>query len=153
MNELGDTVKVRRELLGLTQRALAVKVQIQASHVSLLERGLRKPSISLIERLADALVVDRRELLALAYPGIWPEDKIGPSHKRFEVPKRSPSHRVLLRRYHVTKDELRVIQELSPFGVSLSLKEMIVMITLIRHIHALDARRQPIRAEKLSYST
>jgi transcriptional regulator with XRE-family HTH domain len=145
MNELGDTVKVRRELLGLTQRALAGELRIQASYVSLLERGLRKPSISLIERLADALVVDRRQLLALAHPGIMIADQPKPSPKRSEASKRVPSERVLLRRYHVTKDELRVIQELGLAGGSLSLKQIIAIVTLIRHIPVLDARRPALR--------
>lgn len=132
MNELGDTVKVRRELLGLSQRALAAELKVQASHVSLLERGLRKPSIALLERLADALVVDRRELLALAHPTLLKTDHAkSPRQPKPASSLERPagtSTGVLLKRYRITKDELRAI---------------VAIITLIR-----DVSRPVIRPDR-----
>ena len=47
---------------GLSQEALAVDAKIDVSYVSRLERGLENPSVAVLERLADALSADIREL-------------------------------------------------------------------------------------------
>jgi transcriptional regulator with XRE-family HTH domain len=134
MNDLGDTLKVRRELLGLTQRALAAQLGIQGSHVSLLERGLRKPSMALLQRLGDALVVDGQELLALAHPALWTKaDPVSP-RKRLSATRQSVSDRVLMRRYHLSKDELRILETLTRAGPKISLKQYVILLTLIRSI-------------------
>src|SRR6516164_11738719 len=67
-NQLGDLLKGRREGIGLTQRQLAQKLEVEASHVAFLESGRRKPSLKLVAKLADTLGLDRQELLVLAHP-------------------------------------------------------------------------------------
>jgi|SRR6516225_1407882 transcriptional regulator with XRE-family HTH domain len=67
-NRLGEVVKGRREGLGLTQRSLALKLGVQASHVAFIEGGRRKPSLKLVARIADSLGLDRKNLLILAHP-------------------------------------------------------------------------------------
>ena len=47
MNKLGEFLKTRREALGLTQRSLAQKLGVEASHVAFIESGRRKPSLKL----------------------------------------------------------------------------------------------------------
>jgi transcriptional regulator with XRE-family HTH domain len=135
MNELGEIVKVRRELLGLTQRALAQELGIQPSYVSFLERGLRKPSVGVIQRLAKALIVDCQDLLAVAHPAISLRDDFKSAKANSASSKRLGSEHVLLRRYHLTKDELKVIEGLSLFG-RLSLKEFIGILTLVWNIQS-----------------
>jgi len=61
-------VKSRREGLGLTQRSLAEKLGVEASHIAFIESGRRKPSLKLIARLADILGIDRQTLLILTHP-------------------------------------------------------------------------------------
>ena len=61
-NQVGETVKSRREGLGWTQRSLAEKLGVEASHIAFIESGRRKPSLKLIARLADALGIDRQRL-------------------------------------------------------------------------------------------
>src|SRR5712691_5606834 len=66
-NKLGESLKSRREALGLTQRALALKLGVEASHVAFIESGRRKPSLKLVARIADTLGLDRQELLVLEH--------------------------------------------------------------------------------------
>lgn len=75
-------IRSRREELGLSQEALAYKTNISFSYVAHIEAGRRRPSIHIIEKLADILQISRDELRQLA--GYAPEKPIGvPS---FDVP-------------------------------------------------------------------
>jgi transcriptional regulator with XRE-family HTH domain len=56
---LGELLKARREGLSLTQRSLAQKLGVEASHVAFIESGRRKPSLKLVGRIADTLGLDR----------------------------------------------------------------------------------------------
>ncbi len=67
---LGEFLKARREGLGLTQRSLAQKLGVEASHVAFIESGRRKPSLKLVGRIADTLGLDRQEVLLLAHPEV-----------------------------------------------------------------------------------
>jgi transcriptional regulator with XRE-family HTH domain len=136
-NKLGEFIKTRREALGLTQRALAQKLNVEASHVAFIESGRRKPSLKLVARIADTLGLDRQEVLLLAHP----EAKALLTNTNPEPPKKStPSwerfikDHALLTRYHVTKRELQVLEHLSLLGTALSAKEFLAILTLIRDI-------------------
>jgi transcriptional regulator with XRE-family HTH domain len=137
VNKLGESLRTRREALGLTQRALAQKLGVEASHVAFIESGRRKPSLKLVARIADTLGLDRQELLVLSHPEA--EALLTPS--KLEPPKRTnPSWQRfikdhgLLARYHVTKRELQVLEHLSLLGTALSAKEFLTILTLIRDI-------------------
>src|SRR5947209_19894015 len=67
-NQLGERVKSSREGLGLTQRSLAEKLGVEASHIAFIESGRRKPSFKLVGRIADILGLDPQNLLILAHP-------------------------------------------------------------------------------------
>jgi transcriptional regulator with XRE-family HTH domain len=136
-NKLGGFLRSRRAELGLTQRQLAQKIGVEASHVAFIESGRRKPSLNLVARMADTLRVDRQELLVLAHPeakaliaesGFEPSKKTAPSWRRFIQDRR------LLARYHVTKRELQALEHLSLLGTALSAKDFLAILTLIRDI-------------------
>jgi transcriptional regulator with XRE-family HTH domain len=136
-NQLGETVRTRREGLGLTQRSLAQKLGVEASHVAFIESGRRKPSLKLVARLADSLGLDRQNLLILAHPearALIAEAK--PESRGKAVPswQRFVNNQVLLARYHVTDRELRVLKDLSLLGTVNSAKEFLAILTLIRDI-------------------
>ena len=65
---LGRLLKRKRKELALTQRALANQLGVKASHVAYLESGKRKPSLTLMARLEDALGVSRQQIFLLAHP-------------------------------------------------------------------------------------
>jgi len=53
----GRALKVARAIAGLQQKELARAAGLDPSHVSLIEMGKRKPSVSALEKLANALGV------------------------------------------------------------------------------------------------
>jgi transcriptional regulator with XRE-family HTH domain len=136
-NQLGEMVRTHREGLGFTQRSLAKELGVEASHVAFIESGRRKPSLKLVAKLADALRLDRQDLLILAHPEAKEFIVEAKPEKR---PKLSPlwqrcmENRGLLARYNVTQHELRALENLSFLGTVRSAKEFLAILTLIRDI-------------------
>jgi transcriptional regulator with XRE-family HTH domain len=139
-NQLGDLLKARREGNGLTQRQLAQKLGVEASHVAFLESGRRKPSLKLVAKLADTLGLDRQELLILAHPeakALIAEDASSKSKNSAPSWRRFITNQELLARYCVTSRELQVLENLSMLGSVHSAKEFLAILTLIRDIPAM----------------
>jgi transcriptional regulator with XRE-family HTH domain len=136
-NQLGELVRSRREGLSLTQRSLAQKLGVEASHVAFIESGRRKPSLKLVARLADILGLDRQSLLIVAHPEA---KELIAEAKQEKQRKGSPSWRrfienqELLTRYNVTHRELGALEDLSFLGTVRSPKEFLTILTLIRDI-------------------
>jgi transcriptional regulator with XRE-family HTH domain len=84
-NKLGELLKTRRAALGLTQRELAQKIGVEASHIAFIESGRRKPSLKLVAGIADTLGVGRQELLVLAHP----EAKALLAERQFETSRKT----------------------------------------------------------------
>jgi transcriptional regulator with XRE-family HTH domain len=60
----GKGIKIARTIAGLSQKQLAKKARIDAGHISLIEKGKRKPTLRTLERLIKALDIPH-DLLAL----------------------------------------------------------------------------------------
>ncbi len=60
----GVNVRRVRKERGLTQEGLAHEAQIDVSYLAQIERGERNPTLSLVQRIADALGVGPLILLA-----------------------------------------------------------------------------------------
>ncbi len=134
---LGEFLKARREGLGLTQRSLAQKLGVEASHVAFIESGRRKPSLKLVARIADTLGLDRQEVLLLAHPEVSVLLSRTEAEPRPRPPlswQRFTKNSALLARCHVTKRELQVLEHLSLLGTAISTKEFLAILTLIRDI-------------------
>lgn len=61
--QFGTTIRSRREAAGLTQEKLAELSGLHRTYISLLERGLRMPSILVVQQLARALQTTMASLL------------------------------------------------------------------------------------------
>jgi transcriptional regulator with XRE-family HTH domain len=61
--KFGQVIRRRRTTVGLGQEALADKAGLHRTHVSLLERGKRNPTLEVIKKLADALGTTMASLL------------------------------------------------------------------------------------------
>lgn len=61
---MGRNVRRIRNKSKLTQEEVAFRAGMKRSYVSGIELGRRKPSVQALERLATALQVDPRDLLA-----------------------------------------------------------------------------------------
>ncbi|MFD2644278.1 helix-turn-helix domain-containing protein [Pseudomonas japonica] len=55
MQPFGKVLRERRKLAGLSQEQLAAEADIQRNYVSLIERGVNQPTITVIFKLAAAL--------------------------------------------------------------------------------------------------
>ncbi len=54
---IGDNIRTQRKIAGLTQGRLAEKLHVPASLIGQYERGVRKPKLETLNRIADALQV------------------------------------------------------------------------------------------------
>ncbi|MBI5077948.1 MAG: helix-turn-helix transcriptional regulator [Candidatus Yonathbacteria bacterium] len=62
--KLGEQLRKIRLEKGMSQGDIAKKLGVHRSYVSGVERGIRNPTVKNLERLADALGVDPRNLLS-----------------------------------------------------------------------------------------
>ncbi len=60
---LAFNIKAERTRKGLTQAALAEKINVSDSTISLIERGIQTPSVFLVLNIAKVLNIDINELL------------------------------------------------------------------------------------------
>ncbi|MFF7061934.1 helix-turn-helix domain-containing protein [Pseudomonas sp. NPDC008258] len=60
----GKALRVRRKHAKLSQEQLALEAGIQRNYVSLIERGINQPTITIIFKLADALGCKPSALIA-----------------------------------------------------------------------------------------
>ena len=61
----GKIVRKRRRALDLSQEELGDKAELNRGYISDIERGLRNPSLEVIERIAKGLQMDIAELFSL----------------------------------------------------------------------------------------
>ena len=61
--KFGERVRLRREELGLSQEEFAFQSGIHRTYVSGIERGIRNPSLTMVERIAKALKLSFSDLL------------------------------------------------------------------------------------------
>lgn len=65
-NFFGDAVRKHRELLRLSQEELAARAVIDRTYISGVERGVRNPTLEVMQRIARALGVDLDVIFATA---------------------------------------------------------------------------------------
>lgn len=63
MGDLGKNLRTARKRLGLTLEEVAERSGVQAGEVSRIERGLRDPQVSTLEKLATAVELPPGRLL------------------------------------------------------------------------------------------
>ena len=63
-SELGVLLRRARVQAGLTQESLADRTGLHRTYISLLERGLRSPTVSVLSGLSEALGIRASEILA-----------------------------------------------------------------------------------------
>src|ERR1700734_2301735 len=64
----GQVLRERRRQLDLTQQEVAKRIKTSTPYVGHLEAGKRHPSDRILQRLAEVLGLDQRELFFLANP-------------------------------------------------------------------------------------
>jgi transcriptional regulator with XRE-family HTH domain len=77
----GKALRIARAITGLQQRELAQRAGLNASHVSLIEKGSRNPSVGAIAKLCDAMEIPESLFTMLAAE---PQDLRGIKAEEFE---------------------------------------------------------------------
>ena len=114
---LGQVLKSQRQALGLTQRELASRAGVKASHVAHLELGKRKLTLGLLNRFAKVLKLKCEKLLILAYPEakflLGSRQRIA---SRDWAWREFTNNKALLARYNVQPRELTVLAQTNQLG-------------------------------------
>jgi len=140
---LGEVLKNQREMLRLTQRELALKLNVKPSHVAYLEKDRRRPSLGLLSRIADVLGLPKEFLFVLAHPEASSliGGQRGPAvrHDPDQVWRDFTANKALLAQHQVKPRELKVLSQVNLLG----------KITAPRHfLFILNAIRQAVEAEE-----
>jgi transcriptional regulator with XRE-family HTH domain len=132
----GKVLKEARLGLGLSQQALARKLGVRASHIGYLEQGRRRPSLMLLNRLADTLGIDKERLFLLSHPEA--KNLISSAKGRRSKPKQSNAWKELLAdkavliRNNVTAKELKVLSHIELLGTVLNPRDYLFILNSIR---------------------
>ncbi|HUA31971.1 MAG TPA: helix-turn-helix transcriptional regulator [Candidatus Binataceae bacterium] len=133
---LGSVIKQRREAFALTQRELAQKLGVKASHIAYLENGRRRPSLSLLARIADTLDLDKQRLFLLTHPEA--EALLG-GRREAERPKAGKeawrtfaADRAMISRHKISDQELKVLQKINLLGRVSTPKQFLFILNSIR---------------------
>ena len=137
-SNLGRLLRQRRRQLDITQQEVAKKVGVRANYVGYLERGMRRPSTSVLVKLAKVLDLDRQELFFLAHPQVrgFLDDQI--PEPRQSVWKSFRANKRLHTRHGITGKELRVLEGVAGLGTVQSTRDF---------LHILQSIRQALTAE------
>ena len=133
---LGSVIKNQRKALGLTQRRLAERLGVKAAHVAYLELNQRRPSISLLGRIADVLGLERQPLFVLAHPEagslLAAPKKLAPFRKD-KVWRDFKADNALLKQHRVSPRELQVLFQVSLLGKVSTSRQFLFILNSIRH--------------------
>lgn len=88
--QFGNVIRRRRQELGVGQEALADKAGLHRTHVSLLERGKRMPSLQVVKKLAAALETTMASLVGELEPGNADTSPSTPAAKRAGSRQKKP---------------------------------------------------------------
>jgi transcriptional regulator with XRE-family HTH domain len=99
VRDLGPFIREQRKAAQLSLRTLAARAGISNPYLSQIERGLRRPSADIMQRVADALRISAESLYVQA--GILEERHGGlDEHIRAATELNEPQKRALLEIYH-----------------------------------------------------
>ena len=129
---LGKLVRSRRRQLALSQRQLAAMVGVKASHIAYIEGNQRRPSMSLLGRLADVLGFDQERLLRLSHPEAAAMLKPAPATSRDRAWKEFARNKALLRQHAVTARELDILQRVNLLGKVSTPRHFLIILNTIR---------------------
>ena len=140
-NDLGPIIKRQREGFRLTQRELARKLGVKASHVAYIEGGLRRPSLSLVRRLAETLGLNKQKLLLITYPEVRFLITLPPkpsAESRDAAFRQFAGDRAMLSEHSITPEELKILREVSLLGKVEAPRNLLFVLNAIRQAVADD---------------
>jgi transcriptional regulator with XRE-family HTH domain len=134
-NQLGPLIKHQRETFRLTQRELAGKLGVKASHIAYIESGLRRPSLSLVRRLAETLGLNKQKLLLMTYPEarfLIAQAVTPPPGNPDAAWKQFAGDQAMLAQHSVTAAELKILRQVSLLGRVATPRNLLFVLNAIR---------------------
>jgi transcriptional regulator with XRE-family HTH domain len=125
---LGQLIKASRQSAGLSQRELGRSLGVTASHIAYIESGARRPSRTIVLRLAQTLRVDRQELIRAAYPELAPPVAAPNSNHK----QAWRGFVAVARQHSVTPREMAVMRQISLIGRITSSSSYLFILNTIR---------------------
>jgi transcriptional regulator with XRE-family HTH domain len=133
---LGQVIKQQRAAYDLTQRELAAKLGVKASHIAYLENGRRKPSLALLTRIANTLGLDEQQLFLLAHPEarslVASREAATPTVARDAAWRQFMKDRGLQARNRITPREMKVLQQVNMLGRVSAPRQYLFILNSIR---------------------
>ncbi len=134
---LGQVLKSQRKFLGLTQRELALKLDIKGSYVAYLEKDRRRPSLGLLSRIANVLGLPKEPLFLLAHPeasSLLGERREAPVANRNpdQVWRDFTGNKAMLARHQVKPNELKVLSQVNLLGKVAAPRQFFFILDAIR---------------------
>ncbi len=132
---LGEIIRRRRRELDMTQGELAQMIGTSTPYVGLLESDQRRPSETVVTKLADALGLESSELFFLANPDVRAllhpngngHAKSSSAWDEFRGDER------LHKLHNVTSDEMSMLSQVALMGEINSPRDFIYILNTVRH--------------------
>jgi len=128
----GQVIRERRRQLDLTQEDVARRIKTSTPYIGHLESGKRHPSDRVLSRLAEVLLLDKRELFLLANPqaarllDTTDQQDSKSAWSEFRKDER-------LRRIHnITEQEMEALSRVALMGEVRSKQDFIYILNTIR---------------------
>lgn len=133
MREFGSIIRTRRHEFQFSQRHLAKLIKVSGAYISQLEVGRRHPSTHLVMRIAEALLLDQRQLMALVNPRI--AKILGPDEYQDlrSAWDRFRSDTKLRRLYKITFQEIDLLSQVAMMGTALRSRDFIYILMSVRN--------------------
>lgn len=129
---LGQLIRASRRSAGLSQRELGHSIGVTASHIAYIESGARRPSRSVVLRLARTLRINRQELIRAAYPELAPSIRPTGTHKQAWR-----GFVAVAGQHAVTPGEMAIMRQISLIGrISASSSYLFILNTIRQSLEA-----------------
>ena len=133
---LGSVLRARRRDLQLTQREVALKLGVKPAHIAYLELDHRRPSLSLLSRIAEVLDLDRERLILLSHPEarsfISGAQKCEAARHKDQAWRDFKRNKSVLSRYKVSRKEMKVLSQVALLGRVVAPRNFLFILNSIR---------------------
>jgi transcriptional regulator with XRE-family HTH domain len=130
----GQSIRERRHQSGLTQRQLALRIEASTQHLGHLETNKRHPSDKILERLADVLDLDPRDLFMTANPVAACLVKSAQTRSGASAWNALRKDKDLQRRHNITPTEMKFLTKVAKMGEVASERDFLQILTVLRYI-------------------
>jgi transcriptional regulator with XRE-family HTH domain len=130
----GSLLEKKRRELSLSRQALADRLGVSQSHIAWLESGNRAPSLTMFQRLADALNLDAQQIFFLVRPAAarFLLESGNDQEPENSVWQGLAANKALCAKERISPAELRVLSEISRLGRVSSQRQLLLVLRSIR---------------------